>query len=504
MRKKKPKAHVKFKKENGFFCLTFNKPITLKINQSRANEKLLYILLRCLYYVTGEQVLSFEEIADMFGLKDRRNIENYWREFKNYGYDFLAYLSRKVELSKYIDIIQNIVIDNPFLNMTECYNYFKLKFPNVEMSITTFRKYLSQIDTYQVLKTIHKTLAKNGNEWDKDYLITYLAENIDNSVVKKKIEDMSSIKSEQPLNVTKSKLNLSSRNKSFLVKFMVGLGLTYYSIAFLLGLSKSYVKDLVHQEPYFNELLLTSIDKYSGRICVDEKYVKYKGVFYYVFSAVDEVTGFPLLVKLFSEKTAQSWQVFFTIFKRHYTKPTLIVSDGCQSLNSGRVAVFPNVRHQFCKFHKMKNLMKKFYENEKDPIIIKKLTEKLKQVFDRDTGGARRKALLELETMLPESLKKYFEVHFKKQWKDLTQSLTSNAAERWNRKIKKIVSGKYGLKSPETIMRLINCLWFKEIIVNGKNHINQESTISKIYITEICQELIPKNNLERYFDSRSA
>jgi transposase-like protein len=230
---------------------------------------------------------------------------------------------------------------------------------------------------------------------------------------------------------------------------------------------------------------------------VDEKYVKLNGTFHYVFSAVDGVSGIPLLVDYFQYKTAQSWQAFFTVFKMHYGTPNLIVSDGCLSLKAGRLAVFPEVKYQYCKFHKIRNLTKKVFRYETDPQKAKKLIKKIKQVFSRKTSGGRRKALLELEMMLPTEMKGYFKERIKDVWLHLTKSLTSNAAERWNRKIKKVLSGRYGLKSPETIKQLVYCLWFKELVIKGRKHLAPDSLIKNIKITTICQEMTQNYKMER-------
>ena len=143
---------------------------------------------------------------------------------------------------------------------------------------------------------------------------------------------------------------------------------------------------------------------------------------------------------------------------------------------------------------------KKLFENEKDPLKIKRIINKLKQVFSRKTTDARRKALLELEQIAPGEVKEYICNRIKAHWKNLLKSLTSNAAERWNRKIEKIVSGKYGLKSPETILQLIHCLWFKELIMRGQSHLSNQSILANLKINDFCQELINQQRLEGLFN----
>jgi transposase-like protein len=348
------------------------------------------------------------------------------------------------------------------------------------------------------MKSIHRHIDSD-RKIETEYLLSYLIENSENPVIKKRIKNMVNTQEIKKTETYNTKLNLDVDNLSLLVKFLVGSGMSFELIGFMLGISKSYVKKLVYRMSDFKDMLLGSIDKYSGGICVDEKYVKLKGEFKFIFSAVDKVTGIPLLVMYFEEKTSASWQTFFTVFKKHYGKPKLIVSDGCLALKNGRSKVFPHVPYQYCKFHKLKNLIAKIYKHHGNSESKEKLITKLKQVFSRDTTNGRRKALLELESMMFKELQEYFDTRFMKEWKHLTKSLTSNAAERWNRKIKKIVSGKYGLKSPETIQMLASCLWFKELIMRGQPHLSKESMISKINITVLCQEKIAVDSLEHYF-----
>jgi transposase-like protein len=372
------------------------------------------------------------------------------------------------------------------------------------MSFPSFTKYLAQTNAHKILQALHKHLEKGGCSWKQNALFSFLLNNNDDPVVKKKIIDIQPETKKKKPEKKEPNIKLSTQNLAFLVWFLIGSGLSYATISFLIGYSKPYVQKLANMIQGWGGLLLSSILYYSGKICVDEKYIKLDGVTQYIFSAVDAVTGLPLFVMYSPSKTAQSWQIFFTLFKKHYGIPSLIITDGCLALQKGRFAVFPNVAHQFCKFHKLKNLIKKFFENVNDNSLLQRLIKKAKQIFSRNTVGARRKALLEIESLIPPCLSGYFNDHLKSTWKHLTKSLTSNAVERWNRKIKMIVSGKYGLKTPETITQLIYCLWFKELIMKGSNLLNPESIIQKINITNICQENIDKFELEHFFDLRCA
>jgi transposase-like protein len=482
-----------------FINININVPICIKIPENNGTNKFLPVLLRMITDKNGKNLLTFQNIADLLGFKCRRDIDNYWREFKQKGSNFVSFLTRKSELSKHVDIIRDIFIKNPLLNTNELYEMFKNKYPDVSMSIGSFVKYFGELDANFVLQSIHKCLDKNNSKIDNDYLISYLAENIEEKVIKKKIVNIDNeIKKDKP-KIPKVKNRISTNTLSLLVIFLVGSNMSYDTISFLLNISKGYINKLVHNVHNVREMILSSIDKWSGKICVDEKYVKLNGAWRYIFSAVDKATGIPLMVKYFEHKNALSWEIFFQIFKEHYGTPKLIISDGCQSLANGRNAVFPNVSFQLCKFHKMKNLINKIYQSKSDPENKKQAIEKLKQVFARETTGGRRKALLELEKILYGEVKIYFQERILKKWKNLTKSLTSNAAERWNRKIEKTVSGKYGLKNSKTAQQMVDCLWFCEMTTKGTQHLSKESLLSNLNFAKICQEIISKERLEHLF-----
>ena len=478
--------------------IVFLEEVRLKIPKNSWKIKILAILLRMFFMVSGKEYFTYEDIADICDYKDRRNVNNYYREFKQKGEDLITYLTRKVELSTYVGIIEELVLNNLFLNLSELYALFKSKYPDVRISFASFLKYLSQINAYLVIKKFQQLTEENSSSWKENHLISYLCENIDNPIVKKKIEDITIETKTKKQKPDKTKPNIVNQSKSFFIKFLVGAGVSYQIISFLLGISKSTVNKYVYSSPNFNQLILSSIERYSGKVCVDEKYIKLNGKTHYIFSVVDNVKGIPLLVGIFEHKTAESWKSFLTIFKKHYGNPKLFISDGCQSLASARKSVFPEVPFQYCKFHKMRNFIKKLYENEKDQLKINKIITKLKQVFSRETTDARRKALLELEDITSGEVKNYLCNRIKAHWKHLLKSLTSNAAERWNRKIEKIVSGKYGLKSLETILQLICCLWFKELIIRGQSHLSKESILSKIKINDSCQEIIDRDRLNGF------
>ena len=85
-------------------------------------------------------------------------------------------------------------------------------------------------------------------------------------------------------------------------------------------------------------------------------------------------------------------------------------------------------------------------------------------------------------------------------WRHLTQSLTNNAAERFNRKVEKCLSGRYGFSSTTSVEVLLRGLWLKELVLNGRKHLAATSEFMALDWTEICQESLNVDNILHNFD----
>jgi transposase-like protein len=67
---------------------------------------------------------------------------------------------------------------------------------------------------------------------------------------------------------------------------------------------------------------------FSGRVSVDEKWIKVAGVWWYVFAAVDCVSGYPLHVVLYPSNSGVYCKLFLLELKRLGYVPKVIITDG--------------------------------------------------------------------------------------------------------------------------------------------------------------------------------
>ncbi len=240
--------------------------------------------------------------------------------------------------------------------------------------------------------------------------------------------------------------------------------------------------------------LLPKLKKWSGKICVDEKWIRVDKVWHFVLTAVDAQTGIPLFSKRFETCDRAAWTLFFKEFKMYYGVPKLIISDGSASLRGGLKIVFPRVRHQLCWFHKLKNLHKRIFEIKDDKVRLRAF-KLANGMFNNNSSTARKKAASTLSEIGGDEIKNYITKSFLKPWLRLVLCLTSNAAERYNRKIEKCINCRYGIKNEKCADALINGLWFFEILTKGNIHCENNNEFENINFSKIIKDNFEDKNI---------
>lgn len=276
--------------------------------------------------------------------------------------------------------------------------------------------------------------------------------------------------------------------------------MNFSTIALMLNVSKGTVSNWFHGIKDLRGMILGSISKWSGKISIDEKFIRINGVPHYIITIVDFVTGMPLYVDLYKDTEKASYEACFRTFKLLYKiDPTLIVSDGSKALAAARKTVFPKVHYQLCKFHKLRNLFAVISRSNLPDGIKYELKCKAMTVLRRESVSGRKKGLRELLKLVPKSAADYIRNNIIKQWRQLSKGLTSNVSERFNRKIEKVTKSRYGLKSENTAMAIALSLWLKVLIDQGRPILHDDSLIANLNISQLCQENVDWNRLAHFF-----
>ena len=406
---------------------------------------------------TGKPLLTHEMIAQAFGSADRRNIQNYVGEFTRCGEDFQAFLSRtNTKRERLFALIEEQVFQCPFLSPHEQYLALCDAHPDKRVCEPTCREYVRDSDGIALLKRVQRLgVGEEGGIAPTRYLQDILEADMLRNAKKKEIVELfpeAEVSSSTIRGARFEGLSCSSWQKKLLVVLLYACTLPQDLLAPLFGGGKTCIHNWIYEvcSEDLDWQILREIVCWSGRVSVDEKWVKIKGG-YVVLCAVDAESGFPLLIDLYPTCDTVSWVVFFSRFKAMYGMPTLIQCDGSQALAAARNMVFSGVRYQLCQFHTLKNLMKRLRTHLTDPNVFTRCVRLAKHMFTNTSVSYSRKAAAKrLQKLAGPEVSAYIEGHILNPWRTLTLSLTTNASERFNRKIEKCFSARYGVPSEES------------------------------------------------------
>ena len=471
-----------------------------------ANRKVLGVLGREIRWAdTGTPVFTFQRLADQLDYADRRNVQNFHREFTACDNDVQSFVTRKAtKHDRLFPLIEAAMLETPLLSPHQQYLSFCEAHPTESLSEETFRKYANEIDGVKIVKRMQQMVRPGTDTLDMSRYLTEVLTYDRLSHAKKKeiVEVFPAIENVScPSSTTGVTLTHPTVRKKLLVVVLFACNVSQEVLGLLMGVSKPsihyWIAGLCSED--FEWQMLREITCWSGQVSFDEKWVKIKGEWYFVLCAVDSVSGFPLLMALYPTLDTVSWTLFFKRFRALYGRPSLIQSDGSQPLAAAREFVFAGVRWQLCKFHKLKNLIKRLRQHMADAHEFTRCVQLAKRIFTNASVSSRKYAAKTLQKVAGQEVNVYLTEHILSPWRHLTLSLTNNAAERFNRKIEKCFSGRYGIPSPESAAILLRSLWLKEILLNGQQHLDDTSPFRQVDLSTICQEYVDTSQILHFF-----
>jgi transposase-like protein len=483
----------------------------LKFPDVGKNKKALLPIIRAFSTDAGEALFTYQEMADAFGYKARQNVENFVAEFHANGSDFQQYLSPKNgKHDRLCEPIAEQILTSPWLGIHEQYLAFLEAHPEETLSETTFRKYARELDVLALLKRMQAFFSQPREQFDATrYLREILEmEGIPHAKQKEIVEcfpETPPASSREPPSPM-AKLSTMIMERNLLVSVLYVCNVSQEVLALLFGVSKTSIHRYIYAicGADLTWQIVGQIVRWSGQVSFDEKWIKIDGTWHFVLCAVDAVSGFPLLMDVYPSVDIVSWTVFFTRFHRIYGRPKRIQCDGSQTLAAAREAVFSGVRYQLCKFHKLKNLMKRIRQHVREPKTFRRAVRFAKHIFSNTWVSSRKQAAKRLQEVAGQEVSSYVDEHILTSWRQLTMSLTTNVSERFNRKIEKCFSGRYGIASVQSAQILLRGLWLKELLLNGHQHVAQTAELASINVPRICQEHLDPGKILHFFHDYEA
>ena len=189
-------------------------------------------------------------------------------------------------------------------------------------------------------------------------------------------------------------------------------------------------------------LKINQQEDFNQNICIDEKWIKIRNKWCYVFTAVGAQINDLLAIELFYHKSKKSMRTFLLWLKLLGYNPKSITTDLLMGYENAVKEIFPNCYYNQCVLHAERDAKRIVRENlsgEVDKKYKKKLIKNIRNLFASKKGRQVKKRygkILKLKKESPEGAEEVFKM-LEKFYPKLYQSVirkdipkTTNAVER--------------------------------------------------------------------------
>ena len=442
---------------------------SFQIADTKSNRKVLMVILRSLQHpVTERPLFTFKKIADAFGYPDRRNVNNYWRDFEQCGQDILSYIRRKRKVDKnVVQAVQSELAGNIQAKLPELCLKTNERLGRSDLTPENIQTALEQIPCTVIRReVIYRWESGTFHPKEKYILEEAMAALQQKSPQKKQctlkllsdlnIKADNSDEEDQCNNIQKEyaeellDVNASVDEIPESVRMKV-VAMTFYfwnvplsRIGIWCGKSKSTIWNWITVLscvlwPMIQDIISVRVN--SSAVYIDEKWIKIKGRWHYWFVAVDVDTGLPVIEHLLRSQT--KWACRWFLIKMMQTRicPNTIITDGLVGYPWAISSVFVNARHLLCLFHHQQGVTRWVKQHlidlgQEQQSVIKEKMKKIIQTKDTRTAESR------LERLEKENLEKQWGLEAwlkmtRKNLKRLLPAMRKNKYPRTNNEIER-------------------------------------------------------------------
>lgn len=401
-------------------CIELPDGLRLEVADTWANRRGVMVFLRCLRDGEGHSLLTYERIAQMLGYPDRRNVHNFWMEFVACGEDLEAFLRRRKKVdAQVVALCEQIWKAHPLWRVGQVHAELLRRFPKQAEGLTeqNIRTAGHQVGFLGVQQVLRRQLAQGKVHYQEPFVIQALWELADKGAkmqvqaageaepipeVLEAVRPQAACQEDLPPAKRKAVETLSvcllegQTSSSALARLWEGVtgrvmlafvlyfhGLSLEILAGFFGVHKTtvmrFMEPLAHLS--WQAMLQKGKRYFSGVVAVDEKWIKIEGVWWYLFAAVDSVSGFPLHVALLPSNSQTYCRLFLLQVKALGYVPRVVITDGWDAYAGAVAAVFPNAQHLLCRFHALAAAFRKLKEAIQDWKGRDVWAERLKKLF---------------------------------------------------------------------------------------------------------------------------
>lgn len=351
-----------------------------------SNRKGLFVFLRLLCQPdTGKPLFTYQTLAEAFGYPDRRNVQNFMREFWACAGDVGAYLQRKRKVdATVVAAVQEELRRAPLVSDTVLCERVSERLDRTDLTLANIQTALDQVPCTAIRGPLRREWEVGQFHPKEAVLLQAVLRALLDEAGPRSLPVVDQMQAcgitprEAPAEGQVQQQQAAavadllrpghhvSRLAARIRLMVVALTLYFWNVPLSrigqwLGISKStayhWVVGLaVALYPAIQAAIVTRVQ--ATCVAVDEKWLKLKHQWHYWFVGLDEATGLPIVSQLLPTRTTWSCCWVMVTLKWLGKAPQAIITDGLASYAAAIPAVFPKAQHLLCLFHHQQGVLR--------------------------------------------------------------------------------------------------------------------------------------------------
>jgi transposase-like protein len=363
-----------------------------------SNRKAMVVFLRTLRDDQGKALFTHQEVASVLGSSNRQASDEHMQQFRDSGGDLLRYLRRKRKVDgPVVEAVEEVLGEDVWVSLEELAVRVNGRLGREDLTVGNMESALDQLSGRVVRRLYQKVVERGAGHYRESYVVGRLFGMVlegdgggvqvgswEEGVVASLVEGTAAL-GEQGLEGMEEVSDGGRKAQEALLEAQEeitseGLGEVWSSrlgwmlwslLLYRHGISLSVIGGWLGVDKstvcrWLSEVARVGWDwlvclrvGFSGQVSVDEKWIKIGGVCWYVFAAVDCVSGYPLHVALYPSNSGWYCKLFLLELKRVGYIPKVIITDGWDGYVQAIRDVFPHAEHLLCRFHVLRALYRR-------------------------------------------------------------------------------------------------------------------------------------------------
>ena len=407
-----------------------------------ANRRGAMILLRGLHRRDGWPLVTYEHLAHALGYADRRNVHNFWAEFEACGRDLAAFFQRRKKVdAEVVARCEPIWQAHPLWTWAHVLAEFRRRWPaaGVQVHEQNMRTAGHQVGFLGGHQGLRRQLAEGHAHYQEPVVLEALFDLATASAQAQAAEALPvfclpdqwalvppSGAEQAPLvtpaaasvavledallqgEVSPSKLAQlwdGAAGAGLLAFLLYDHGLSLEVIGRFFGVHKTTVMRWLSPLAQVNwqGAVQQGSRFFSGTVAVDAKWITIAGVWWYLFVAVEHVSGLPLHVALLPSNTTPYCALFLLQLKALGYCPKVIITDGWDTYGTAMARGFPHAQHLLCRFHALRAAFRRLRVHVPNGPARRVWADKRKALFRTPSKRTVQRRMHTLQAEAPDS-----------------------------------------------------------------------------------------------------